>query len=53
MLRRAMAIGDDRQPALAILDERKDADGLRHADKLARLPAVVNPTTVSEHSICR
>jgi hypothetical protein len=49
MLERAIAIGDDRQQALAIFGGRKDADGLRHTDRLAHPPAAVNPMTVSEH----
>jgi hypothetical protein len=49
MLERAIAIGDDRQQALAIFGGRKDADGLCHADRLAHPSALVNPRTVSVH----
>jgi hypothetical protein len=38
MLERAIAIGDDRQQALAIFSGRKDADGLRHTGRLAHPP---------------
>jgi hypothetical protein len=47
MLERATAIRDNGDQTFAILVGRKDADGLRHAGRLARPPAIVNPLNVS------
>jgi hypothetical protein len=49
MLERTVPIADDRQQTLAIFRVRKDANSLRHADRLAHRPASVNRAIVSEH----
>ena len=49
MLERAIAIADDREQARAIFGGRKDANGLRHADRLAHSLASVNRAIVSVH----
>jgi hypothetical protein len=49
MLEWTVAIADDRQQTLAIFGTRKDANSLRHTDRLAHRPASVNRAIVSEH----
>jgi hypothetical protein len=45
-LERGIAIVADREQTVAIFGERKDKDGLRPADKLARRTAFVNDPIV-------
>ncbi len=49
MFERTVAVGDDRQQALAIFGGRKDANGLGHAHRFAHPSALVNRAFVSVH----
>jgi hypothetical protein len=49
MFVRTAALGDDGGEALAISRGEDDARGLRHAPRLARVPATVNLSNASVH----
>jgi hypothetical protein len=49
MFVRSITIRDDRQQAVSVSRAEKDADCSGHADRLAWLPAYVNPQNASKH----
>jgi hypothetical protein len=47
MFLRAIAVAEDRGQTRTILSSNDDADGLGHADRIARQKPAVNPMSVS------